>query len=338
MSVMTAMGLTYAIMMQDDEEYNALPDHVRDRNWVLPYGKALGFTPVIPIPAELGFFFKAIPERVVQYYKLQGTDEERAAMSIIKDLLLQGVDVFSSPNVTPQLLKPLLENIANYSFFLGRPLESQSQVANMRPFQRFGAGTSELAKSMGQGLEDASNYTGIEALAISPIKIENMIRGLLGTTAGTVLAMTDALMNPTRSDRPMHSMLAAQLTGASAFMKDGVGTRYLDELYNLDRRVEQTYGTYNRMLAADPEKAVAFLQRNIGWYTARPLVRGYMDKVKELNALSIRIDKMPEGISGQEKRELITELKVAQTELARDVFRMRKMIEETQADAESDMS
>jgi hypothetical protein len=243
---------------------------------------------------------------------------------------LQGVDVFSSPNVTPQLLKPLFENLANYSFFLGRPLESQSQVANMRPFERYGAGTSELAKSMGQGLENASNYTGVEALAISPIKIENMIRGLLGTTAGTVLAMTDALMNPTRTDRPLHSMLAAQLTGASAFMKDGVGTRYLDEIYNIERKVEQTYGTYNRILASDPERAINFLQRNIGWYSARPLVRSYMERIKELNALTIRIDKMPEGISGQEKREMITDLKMSQADIARDVFRLRKMIQETQ--------
>lgn len=329
MSVMTAMGLTYAIMMSDDEEYNALPDYVRDRNWVLPYGKELGFTPVIPIPAELSFFFKAIPERVVQYYKLQGTDEERALMSIIKDLMLQGVDVFSSPNVTPQLLKPLLENISNYSFFLGRPLESQSQVANLRPFQRYGTGTSELAKAAGTGLETVANSTGIEALAVSPIKIENMIRGILGTTAGTVLAMTDAIMNPSRTDRPMHSMLSAQLTGASAFMKDGVGTRYIDEIYNLERAVEQTYSTYNRMMTNEPERAVAFLEDNIGLYSVRPLVRAYMEQIKDLNALSIKIDKM-EGVTPQEKRDMITELKMSQAEIARDVFRLRKTIADIQ--------
>ena len=329
MSVMTAMGLTYALMMSDDEEYNALSDHVRDRNWVLPYGKELGFTPVIPIPAELAFFFKSIPERVIQYYKLQGTDEERKAMDLIKEGLLQGVDLFSSPNVTPQLLKPILENIANYSFFLGRPLESQSQVANLRPVERFGVGTSELAKSAAQVLENASNKTGVEAIAVSPIKIENLIRGIFGTTAGTALALTDALMNPTRTDRPMHSMLSAQLTGASAFMKDGVGTRYIDELYNLERAAEQVFSTYNRRMEYDPESAVDFLEKNIGLYSIRPLVRSYMQKVKDLNSTAMDIDKI-QGISPQEKRELITELKIAQTELARDVFRIRKIARDAQ--------
>lgn len=324
MATLTAMGMTYAILMSDDEEYNALPDHVRDQNWVLPWGKELGFTPSIPIPPELAFFFKAIPERVVQYYRLSGTDEERAVLSVIKELAIRGYDVFNSPNVTPQVLKPILENMANYSFFLGRPLESQSQVANLRPFQRYGTGTSELAKATAEGLETVANKTGLDIFAVSPIKIENMIRGLLGTTAGTVLALTDMMFNPTRTDRPIHSSLFAQATGASALMKDKLGTRFLDDIYDLEMKVEQVYGTFNSLKESNPERAMQFLEDNYSLYSMRDVVKGYMDRIRTINQFSMRINK-DTSMSGEEKRQLIDELKEYQLQIARDVLRLRKM-------------
>jgi hypothetical protein len=321
MGVMTAMGLAYALMMSDDDEYNALPDHVRDTNWILPYGKDLGFTPAIPIPAELAFFFKAIPERVVRYYKLQGTDEEKAAIEVVGNLLKRGVDVFSSPNVTPQLLRPFVENITNYSWFLGRPLESQGQLA-LDPFQRFGTGTSDTAKEAAKKLEDLYQTTGVELFRVSPIKIENAIRGILGTTAGVALAMTDAFINPTRTDRPLHQMLAAQLTGASAVMKDAVGTRYLDEVYDLEKDVNRVNSTYNRMLEREPENADEYLRKNVGLFSIRPAVSSLMKTIKELNNEAALVDRTTEIDEG-ERRMLINQLRVQQNEIAQQVGMLR---------------
>ena len=330
MATLTAMGLTYAILMSDDEEYDRMANHTKDQNWIIPntskyFGAPLG----IPVPPELAFFFKAIPERVVQYYKLAGTDEEREALSYVKELLLRGVDIFSSPNVTPQLIKPLMENIANYSFFLGRPLESQSQIANLRPFQRYGTGTSEAAKAIGVGLENVSNATGID-VGVSPIKIENLIRGLLGTTAGTVLAFSDVLINPSRADRPLHRNEFAQATGASALMKDKLGTRYLDELYNLEKDTNQVHGTFNKLKESDPERAVDFLEENYGLYSIRGAVQNYMEKVRQLNEMAMKVDKS-EDFTPREKREFIDEMKEYQLQLARDVFALRKLARDAQA-------
>ena len=328
MGVMTAMGLAYAFMMSDDDEYNALPDHVRDTNWILPYGKYLGFTPGIPIPAELAFFFKAIPERVVRYYKLQGTDEEKAAIEIVGNLLKRGVDVFSSPNVTPQMLRPFIENITNYSWFLGRPLESQGQLA-LDPFQRFGTGTSEFAKVSAEALEQAYQNTGIELLRISPIKIENAIRGILGTTAGVALAMTDAFINPTRTDRPLHQMLGAQLTGASAVMKDAVGTRYIDSIYDLEKDVNRVNSTYNRLLEREPEKVDEYLRDNIGLLSIRPAVSSLMKAIKELNNQASIIDRATD-LTKEERRTLINQLRAQQNELAQQSEALRTQARRTE--------
>lgn len=323
MAVLTGMGLAYALLMSDDENYQALPDHVRDTNWILPYGKYLGYTPAIPIPAELAFFFKAIPERIVQFYKHQGTDEEQAALGVVKELLVRGVDVFSSPNLTPQLIRPFLENITNHSWFLNRPLESQAQL-RQRPFMRAGIGTSDSMKAVAELLEDAANATGIEAITISPIKLENLIRGLLGTAGGTVLALSDAAFFPSRTDRPLHQQLKSQLTGASAVMKDAVGTRYLDKVYKLESDVEQVYNTYNRLLQDKPEKTAEFIEDNKGLYSIRPAVQGLMTAIRSLNAAARQIDKTTD-IGTDERRRRIDELRIEQNDLARQALMLRKL-------------
>jgi hypothetical protein len=330
MTVLTALGFAYALMMQDDEEYNKLPDHVRDTNWIIPGAKIAGMPVGIPVPQDLAFFFKAIPERVVRYYKYQGTEEERAAVEVLSQLAARGYDVFSPPNVTPQLIRPLFENLVNYSFFLGRPLESQAQIQQLRPFERYGVGTSDSMKIVARWLENLANATGIDAFAVSPIKLENAMRGLLGTTGGTALAVVDMMVNPSRTDRPLHQQLSTQLTGASAVLKNSVGTAFMDEIYNLEKRVEQVNGTYNRLLKTQPEKAEGYLNDNIGIYSIRGPVQGIMDAIRTLNEAAMTIDR-DTSLSPEERRKLIDELRVEQNEIARVVFSLRKQARDIQA-------
>lgn len=315
MGVLTAMGFAYAMMMWDDEEYQNLPDHVRDRNWVFPNGKELGFTPVMPLPPELSFFFKAIPERVVQYYKLQGTPEERDALRVARELMLSGVDIFMTPNLTPQLVKPFLENLVNYSYFLGRPLESQSQL-RLDPSQRFGTGTSEAVKASAEALAQL----GIE---MSPIKIENAIRGVFGMSAGLALSVADVMVNPTRTDRPLHQSLTAQLTGVSAFMKDPVGTRFLDDMYDFEDKVAQAYNTYNRLVQTDPEKADAYLLQNYGRYSVYDAVKATMESIRDLNREAQLIDRTKD-IPPDERRQIMNVLRAQQNELAQISYALRR--------------
>ena len=328
MGVLTSMGLLYALLMQDDEEYQQLPDHVRDTNWILPHGKELGFVPAIPIPAELAFFFKAIPERIVRYYKMYGTEEEQAALDVLGEIVNRGKDVFSSPNIMAQTLRPFYENIVNHSFFLGRPLESQAQQA-LRPFERYGTGTSEAMKSLAKGLENVANATGTEAFAISPIKLENAIRGIFGTAGGLALSIADMGLNPGRTDRPLNQQLGAQLTGLSAVTKDPIGTRQLDFIYDLEKRVEQVNGTVNRLTERKPEDVDQFIKDNIGLYSIRGPVQGVMSGIRALNQAAMMIDR-DTSLSPEERRKRIDELRVEQNKLAQQAQALRKMARDIQ--------
>jgi hypothetical protein len=328
MGVLTSMGLLYALLMQDDEEYQQLPDHVRDTNWILPHGKELGFVPAIPIPAELAFFFKAIPERIVRYYKMYGTEEEQAALDVLGEIVNRGKDVFSSPNIMAQTLRPFYENIVNHSFFLGRPLESQAQQA-LRPFERYGTGTSEAMKSLAKGLENVANATGTEAFAISPIKLENAIRGIFGTAGGLALSIADMGLNPGRTDRPLNQQLGAQLTGLSAVTKDPIGTRQLDFIYDLEKRVEQVNGTVNRLMERKPEDVDQFIKDNIGLYSIRGPVQGVMGNIRALNQAAMILDR-DTSLSPEERRKRIDELRVDQNKLAQQAQMLRKMARDIQ--------
>jgi polyhydroxyalkanoate synthesis regulator phasin len=328
MTTLTALGFAYALMMQDDDEYNKLDAHVRDTNWIIPGAKIGGMPAGIPVPADLAFFFKSIPERVVRYFKYSGTDEERAALDVLSELAVRGYDVFSPPNVTPQLLRPFVENLVNYSFFLGRPLESQAQLG-MRPFSRSGVGTSDTMKWVAEQLEEVSVATGIDAFAVSPIKLENLMRGLLGTAGGTALSVADWMVNPTRTDRPLHQQLSTQLSGASALLKNPVGNAYMAEIYNLEKKTEQVYNSYNNLLKNKPEKVDEFVKDNIGMYSIRGPVQGVLDSIRSLNAAAQAIDK-DTSLSPDERRKRITELQLEQNEIARVVFSLRKLARDIQ--------
>jgi len=62
-AMMVVLSTVYAMTMQDDDDYKKLPDNVKDDNWLLPSPIGSGHTFIkIPVPFEIGFMFKTIPE------------------------------------------------------------------------------------------------------------------------------------------------------------------------------------------------------------------------------------------------------------------------------------
>lgn len=334
MATLTALGTAYALLMTKDDNYWNIDNYIRDNNWILPFGDKLGFTPAIPAASELAYFYKAIPERIVQYYMLKGTPDERSAIRMAAEMVSRGIDVFSSPNVAlPQLFKPFFENSINYSFFMGRNLESQEQISSKRPYLRFGNSTSEFSKEVANQLEKVYQATGIDWLSVSPIKIDNALRGIFGSTAGVATALTDQILNPNRTDRPLHQMLAAQLTGASAFMKDPIGTRMLDEFYNLSNEVNMANNNYKQLQQTDPTRAGEFYMANRGsiiYYDRVNATKQYIDQLNQ-QITQLTTSPMFYGLDPAGRRERITELKRMETELAKHVFVLRRDIDKANA-------
>jgi len=260
----------------------------------------------------------------VSYYRNLGTPEERDGIQIIGQLAKYGlIDVLLSPNTIPVAIRPVLENMTNYSFFLGRPLESQS-MAKMDAFQRKNSSTSE---SMA-GLSEALHMLHIE---YSPIKLENLFRGILGTTGGIAIGLMDMMVNPTRTDRPLHKDMLAQISGASTFMKSEIGTRQVDELYKLREETLAAKATYESILKENPEEADDYYMKHYPLIAYEGVIANKLETLSKLREWAKLIDKQ-EGVPPSERREQLNEILRTQNEVAQDVFIIRNEINKAKSE------
>jgi hypothetical protein len=306
-AMMTAFGFMYAMAMGDDEGYQNATDDVRDNNWLLPNGYKL------PVPKELGFIFKTVPERVMEYVRRSGTDEEQTATDAVAGIFRAAMSAYSSPTPTPALIRPLLENMTNYSFFLQRELEPAS-MKNREPGYRSTSSTSELAKAIG------------ETTNISPIKIDNALKGIFGMAGSTTLLATDALLNPTRPDRPLY-----QMPFGNIFLYDTVGGRAKTEFYDLRERVGQASATYNDLMQRDPAKAEKYYADHAELIAVAPTVNASLEDLSNMRRMRTLLEQGSEemlGLDGKQRREMIDELRGYENENLKYVRSLEKMLRE----------
>jgi hypothetical protein len=326
---LSAIGFTYALMMAGDDEYESLDESIRDSHIIIP-GIKFGDTPLaIPLPKDLAFIFKAIPERVVNYFRKYGTDEEKGGIRVIGELMKQGFGVVVAPNAIPIAALPVLENITNYSFFLDRALESQAQL-NQSAFLRSGRGTSELAKAASTGLKyvsDELRNVGLDgkAIEVSPIKLENLFRGLLGTSATLALAMSDELLAPDRTEKNMKRSVLAQITGASALMIDPVGKRQTNALYELHDRVDAVRKDMETLEKNDPMAAIEYGQKHIAEINVYPYVNILFKELQERNK-EIKMIDAEKSLTPKERMEAIAKVIKEQNDASKDVDRINSMM------------
>jgi hypothetical protein len=162
--MMAAATFAYAVMMEDDEAYkNATPDQ-KYGNWFIRL-PGLDEPIKVPVPFEIGYIFKAIPEALYNSMTKEHGGEE--AVKAFKQILLQTVPGGSSYGI-PQAVKPLIEVGLGKSFYTGRDILS-AREKDLLPEQQYRVNTSEAAKLVGS------------TLGVSPIKIEALVSGYTGT-------------------------------------------------------------------------------------------------------------------------------------------------------------
>ncbi len=289
-AVVTALSAMYALGKdEEDEEYAEADLRTRDSNWFVGGQK-------ISVPGELGAIFKVIPERVVEYYKRQGTPEEQEAFEAMRTGMTYIFEQYVG-RVTPipQAVKPLLEAFTNHSFLTGRELEGTYQK-QMLASQRRSAGTSELAIQLS---EFAKNTVGAE---VSPIMLDNALRGYFGSTAALVTATTDSLLNPTRVDRPLHKWALL-----SNYMIDPVGTRRITEFYEERERVGKLQNTLNNLAKTDMAAAEKFAAEHEQALALNPYINATLEQLEKTRAYRKFLNS-PDGAQEMSKEDRAREL------------------------------
>lgn len=302
-STVMMLASLYAVGKDDDDEdYNEMDLRTRDGNWILPGGYK------IPVPGELGAIFKVIPERVVEYMKRQGTPEEQDAWEATRTALTYIYEQYlGRVTPVPQAVKPLIEAWANKSFLTGRPLEGFHHQ-QMEPSMRRTEQTSELA----QAIADFSKDTvGVQ---VSPIMVDNALRGYFGSTAALLTATTDSLLNPTRVDRPLHKWALV-----SNYMYDPVGTRRMTEFYETREEVGRANATLNELMRTDIDKAAAYAESHADELMLEKSVNSTLEYLEKTRAYRKYLNSADgaKDLSADEREAQLKEIKQMEIEYTR---------------------
>ena len=244
-ALMFGASLAYAAMMQDDEAYkNATPEQ-KYGNWFI---RIAGIDePIkVPIPFEVGYLFKALPEAI--YNSLANEHGSEEAFKALKTIVLQtipggtsmatvpykGINIPITPPI-PQALKPGIEAALGKSFYTGRDTLSRREQAVL-PEQQFREGSSEISKMMGAGL------------GLSPIKIEALVSGYTGTM-GLALMQVLSMGVPTgESPEKTTKRLSDMPVFGSSFQPNDAGG-IINAVYERMDDIKKVKTTVDRMLS-----------------------------------------------------------------------------------------
>jgi hypothetical protein len=280
-----ALSMLYAALVSDDDDYKGLDDRERDLNFIIP-----GTGMKLPVPPEIGFLFKVIPERMYQAIARAGTERPVDATTFMKGMKDAAINAYGGVNLMPQLLKPAVEVATNYSFFTGNPIVGIN-MAGKETYLQFNDRTSELAKLFG--------YVGI-----SPMKADYLVRGYLGTVGGVLLDVTDAVGDPNRMAKP-----ANKLPLVKTFMYDDTGRGYKTEFYEFRERVDKVVNSVNTFKREGrAEELQDYLSEDkLKLYSMKGIINKIEDQLGKLRQYR-NIIANDADLSPAEKREKVDEI------------------------------
>lgn len=176
-------------MAVDPEGYQELPRWQRDLYWILPPMPLPGGGDVrirIPKPPVIGQIFGSMTERFLDDTQAQ---DPRAWQDFDETLAGQLI-----PPYIPAVALPIMEAWGGESTFTGKPLIPRS-LESASGYLQYTEYTTEIAKNLSKFL---SPRAGIGLSDVSPIVLENYVRGWAGSVGTEVLRLLDAPLKETK--------------------------------------------------------------------------------------------------------------------------------------------
>lgn len=264
-------SLLIMAMNWDEDWYKDLDPDIKNNYW------CLGRNIRIPKPQEAGVLFGSGIEALFQ----QAADKDKDAVSNF-------LKAFSSnmmPSVLPTLILPLIEWSANYSFFKGRPLVGNKYLRLPDELQ-YNDYTSELSKGIGS------------ALKVSPMKIDNLVRGYTGTMGALLWSMAG---EPFAKANNLPAKHFSELPFVRDFnVTDANLSRPMNEFYGILDKANRQHAGYG--VKGKPEAAVKGI-RSAGSMISK--IRKDIDKITHSN------------LTPERKRELIDKRKEKMNQIAK---------------------
>ena len=293
--MMMAMSFAYAMMLQGDEEYEKLPDYIKDNNWLMPNPVGNGFLK-IATPFEVGFLFKTIPEVIVR--SMSGTSTGKEAIASIQKGLIQNLP--GGGVIFSQAIKPAVEVITNHSFFTGNPVESIGDQG--KSIANRGQRASETAKMLSR--------FGLDKIGLSPAKIDHLIQGYfaeLGTfatsAADTVIYEVDGKTPPAKNFESMQAL--------KPFLTDRNVNKAVSDFYEIEKSARETVTDLNDMKKKGMLKEIKELisdEEKRKQIAIEPALRKTMEGMAKIRAQIGYLRENEAGMTPEARRDRINEL------------------------------
>lgn len=298
--ILAAGTMAYAALMQDDETYkNATPEQ-KYGNWFI---HVPGFDEAVklPIPFEIGYIFKALPEALVNMMAKEDGGEE--ALKALKQIALQTIPGGSSYGI-PQAIKPLIEVGLGKSFYTGRDLESAHEQS-MVPGKRTRENTTDFARTVG------------DMFNVSPIKIDALIQGYTSSTGlALVQALSFAIPTPPSPDKAALRASEMPLVGGLFQPKDAGGV--INAAYERMTEAKQVKTTFDGLMEKGrTEEAREFLQENLDKFANAGLATNFTSTMQKLAQAERAI--RASNASPETKRAQLDQIKQTKIKIAEAV-------------------
>jgi DNA-binding protein H-NS len=262
-SLLAGTTLIYAFLVGDDDDYMKMDDQSKIRSYMIP-----GTDVVLPMNTSAAFFFKAIPELIINKVINEGTETEVDAKRLRTAMKEAAVDLLLGPTPVPSAVKPIIEIGLDYNFFTSRPVTPRG-MQSLDAYQQYDMRTSEAAKIL-------SSLTGNdEKRVLNPMEADHLVRSIFGT-AGAMVAWSSNLVGQAAEFRPEMGLKEMPVTGA--FLRPEVPRGREDLFYKLKDDTDRKYRTYIKLNERDNKaEAQAYINRH-------PNLVAYYEYTSEMDA------------------------------------------------------
>lgn len=315
-ALMAGFTLAYAAMMQDDEAYKNAPAEQRYGNWFIRIpGVKEPFR--VPIPFELGLIFKAVPEGL---YNAAFTNEKgsKIAADLGKQMLrsLPGNPAEAGVPI-PTFMKPLIETALNKSFFTGRDIVD-ARLENLDKQYQYRDKTPELLKLLGPVLE---------MLNLSPVQVENLIRGYTGSLGVGLLSVVDPVLN-TKEAGGVTAKGPSELPLLGGLFQPNDAGRVINEAYDSIKEIQARQGTYKKLIEdGEMEAAQKYLKDNLPEISMASFAGTFRQQMGEITKAERAIKAAPAKIlSEDEKRKRLDEMRKLKIRMSEQFTNVREQI------------
>lgn len=291
-TALLSLGLLAAY--SDDDDWKRRTDADRNNYWWFKFG---GTAFRIPKPFEIGAL-ATLAERSFELAFEKEMTSERFRNQV---MALLGYNL--SMNPIPQIVKPILDVYANVDSFTGIPIESMG-MERLKSEYRFNDKTSMAARGLSTAANSVMGVVGKDAL--SPVKMDHLLQGYFGWLGTFVVQVGDILARPATGQPTQATRdYMKTLTGGIASDLRDAPSRYVGQVYEQAKAIEQAYSTWRMLLKEGKvQEAQEFREDNLSKIANYHRIEHVKKAETSLNN-RIRMVERSTSMDADQKRELI---------------------------------